>query len=241
MARSPWRRVKKLEQLIPDIEDVGELVERFNLRRVYYWLLLAGLVGVVGGLGALVFKWLADHVLALFWSNIVSFAPPGPGGEPTIAVAQGPLRVWGLILVPALGGLLSALLVFKFAPDAAGHGTDAAIRAYHRGGGHIPWRTPLVKLVASSLTLGSGGSAGREGPIAQIGGSIGSFVAQLLRLESRLKLLVACGAAAGIATTFNAPIGSVMFAQEIVLQGKVELAPRAGCPSRRRSGSRCSW
>src|SRR5574338_167660 len=104
MARAPWRRVKRLEQLIPDIDDVGELLERFNLRRVYYWLFLASLVGLVGGLGALGFKWLADHVLALFWGQIVSFAPAGPGGEPVHITTPGSLRIWGLIVAPAIGG-----------------------------------------------------------------------------------------------------------------------------------------
>ncbi|HEY6177354.1 MAG TPA: hypothetical protein VIX73_23015, partial [Kofleriaceae bacterium] len=75
MARSPERGARRFEQRLPGLEEVGALVERFNLRRVYYWLLLASLVGVVGGVGALVFKWLADHALAVFWSTFVSFIP----------------------------------------------------------------------------------------------------------------------------------------------------------------------
>jgi CIC family chloride channel protein len=124
-------------------------------------------------------------VLALFWGHIVSLAPGAPGGEPVEVTTHGELRLWGLVAAPAIGGLLSAFLVYRFAPDAAGHGTDAAIRAYHRGGGRISWRTPLVKLVASSLTLGSGGSAGREGPIAQIGAGFGSLLGGWLRLSER--------------------------------------------------------
>ena len=217
MARAPWRRVKRLDQLIPDFEDVGQLVERFNLRRVYYWLFLASLVGIVGGLGALGFKWLADHVLAVFWGHIVSFAPSGPGGEPVEVTEHGNLRIWGLVAAPAIGGLLSALLVYRFAPDAAGHGTDAAIRAYHRGGGYIPWKTPLVKLVASALTLGSGGSAGREGPIAQIGAGFGSLLARTLHLsEKEQRVLMMAGVSAGIGAIFRAPFAGAIFAAEVL-------------------------
>ena len=217
MARAPWRRVKSLDQLLPDFEDVTKLIERFNLRRVYYWVFLASLVGVAGGLGALSFKWLTDHVLSVFWGELVSFAPAAPGGEPNGVVATGSLRLWAVVVAPALGGLLSALLVYRFAPDAAGHGTDAAIRAYHRGGGHIPWKTPLVKLAASALTLGSGGSAGREGPIAQIGAGFGSFLGKTLRLSEReRRVLMMAGVSAGIGAIFRAPFAGAIFAAEVL-------------------------
>jgi CIC family chloride channel protein len=217
MARARWRRVKRLDQLLPDFEDVGELLERFNLRRVYYWLFLASLVGLAGGLGALAFKWLADTVLGAFWGHLVGFAPPSPGGEPNGVVAEGPLRMWALVAAPAIGGLLSALLVFRFAPDAAGHGTDAAIRAYHRGSGHIPWRTPLVKLFASALTLGSGGSAGREGPIAQIGAGFGSLLGATLHLSDReRRVLMMAGVSAGVGAIFRAPFAGAIFAAEVL-------------------------
>ncbi len=217
MARAPWRRVRRLEQYIPDFDDVTALLERFNLRRVYYWLFLASLVGIAGGLGALVFKWLADHVLGLAWGELVSLAPRAPGGEPNGVVATGPMRPWGLVVAPLLGGLASALVVFRFAPDAAGHGTDAAIRAYHRGGGHIPWKTPVVKLVASALTLGSGGSAGREGPIAQIGAGFGSLLGAVLHLSEReRRVLMMAGVSAGVGAIFRAPFAGAIFAAEVL-------------------------
>jgi CIC family chloride channel protein len=217
MARPPWRGIKRLDALIPRFEDVAVLVERFNLRRVYYWLLLASLVGLVGGLGALVFKWLTDQVLGVAWPTLVSFAPPGAGGEPTGFTVDGEIRVWGLVVAPMLGGVLSALLVYRFAPEAAGHGTDAAIRAYHREGGRIRWHTPLVKLVASALTLGSGGSAGREGPIAQIGAGFGSFLGTMLRLSERERsVLLMAGVSAGIGAIFRAPFAGAIFAAEVL-------------------------
>src|SRR5262249_24796734 len=119
MKRASERGARWIEQLLPGFDDLGALVARFNLRRVYYWLFLASLVRLVCGVGALVFKWLADGVLAAFWPTIVSFAPPSAGGEPVPLVAHGPLRVWGLIVAPAVGGVLSGLLVYRFAPEAA--------------------------------------------------------------------------------------------------------------------------
>ena len=209
--------MKRFEDLIPGLDDVGALVERFNLRRVYYWLLLASLVGVVGGVGALGFKWLTDHVLAVFWPTLVHFVPPPPGGEPSRLVADGNVRIWGLIVTPAIGGFLSALLVYRFAPEAAGHGTDAAIRAYHREGGRIRWQAPIVKVLASALTLGSGGSAGREGPIAQIGAGFGSLLGTALKLsEKERSVLVMAGVSAGIGAIFRAPFAGAIFAAEVL-------------------------
>ena len=101
------------------------------------------------------------------WNDLSSFQP------------------WWLVIVPAVGGLLSGYLVFKFAPEAEGHGTDAAIAAYHHGQGRIRPRVPIIKLLSSAITIGTGGSAGREGPIAQIGAGFGSGLATLLRLALR--------------------------------------------------------
>jgi CIC family chloride channel protein len=231
MKRTSGRGTKWFEQLLPGFDDLGALVARFNLRRVYYWLLLASLVGLVGGVGALVFKWLTDHMLAAFWPTIVSFAPPSAGGEPVSIAAHGPIRVWGLIVAPAVGGLLSGLLVYRLAPEAAGHGTDAAIRAYHREGGRIRWQTPIVKLVASALTLGSGGSAGREGPIAQIGAGFGSLLGTMLRLSDRERgVLLMAGVSAGIGAIFRAPFAGAIFAAE-VLYREPDIEPEVLVPA----------
>jgi CIC family chloride channel protein len=156
-------------------------------------------------------------VLDLFWGSLVSFAPATAGGEPSAIAAAGPMRLWALVAAPALGGLLSALLVYRFAPDAAGHGTDAAIRAFHREGGRIRWSTPVVKLFASALTLGSGGSAGREGPIAQIGAGFGSLLGTWLKLSERQRsILMMAGVSAGIGAIFRAPFAGAVFAAEVL-------------------------
>ena len=124
---------------------------------------------------------------------------------------------WAVILVPAVGGLLCGLLVYGFAPEAEGHGTDAMVRAFHRLGGKIRARVPLIKSLASIITIGTGGSAGREGPIAQIGAGFGSFLASKAGLSEReRRLLVLAGAAGGIGAIFRAPLGGALFVSEVL-------------------------
>src|SRR5204862_1376977 len=108
-------------------------------------------------------------------------------------------------------------LVYTLAPEAEGHGTDAAIAAYHYHQGNIRPRVPLVKIVASALTLGTGGSGGREGPIAQVGAGFGSFLGGLLRLRpAERRVLMAAGMGAGVAAIFRAPLAGALFAAEVL-------------------------
>jgi len=123
-----------------------------------------------------------------------------------------------VILIPAAGGLLVGPLIYFFAREAKGHGVPEVMEAVTLKGGQIRPRVSVVKALASSLCIGSGGSAGREGPIVQIGSSFGSAIGQWFKLPSEtVKVLVACGAAGGISATFNAPIGGVFFALEVIL------------------------
>ena len=116
-----------------------------------------------------------------------------------------------------MGGLVSGLLVYLIAPEAEGHGTDAMIDAFHQRGGYIRKRVPLVKILASAITIGSGGSAGKEGPIAQIGAGFGSFFATVFKLKPRdRRILVLAGAAGGIGAIFHAPLGAALFAPEVL-------------------------
>jgi CIC family chloride channel protein len=127
------------------------------------------------------------------------------------------LYPWLLLLIPTIGGLLSGILVFTLAPEAEGHGTDAVIDAYHNKQGQIRPRVPLVKIVASALTLGTGGSGGREGPIAQIGAGFGSLLSNLLHLRpTERRVLMAAGMGAGIAAIFRAPLAGTIFAAEVL-------------------------
>jgi len=178
------------------------------------WLGVA--IGLVAGAGAIVFaeaiKFVTEHMLG----TLAGYYPPEPLGEGS-AEYSGPARRWALPLVLGLGGLLSGLLVYTLAPEAAGHGTDAAIEAFHRKGGRTRWQVIPVKLIASAITIGSGGAAGREGPTAQIGGGFGSFLAGHLGLDAteRRKALAA-GMGAGIGAIFRAPLGGAMMGAEVM-------------------------
>ncbi len=123
-----------------------------------------------------------------------------------------------IILVPVIGGLIVGPLIYFFAPEAKGHGVPEVMQAILLRGGMIRARVAIIKAVASAITIGTGGSVGREGPIIQIGSSLGSTIGQFFRVPSkRLKTLVGCGAAAGIAAAFNAPVAGALFAVEIIL------------------------
>ena len=129
------------------------------------------------------------------------------------------LGIWFVVLAPVVGGLVYGPLIARFAREAKGHGVPEVMLAVSENGGRIRPRVAAVKALASAICIGSGGSVGREGPIVQIGSALGSTVGQVLRLpESRLRLLVACGAAGGISATFNAPIAGVFFALELILR-----------------------
>lgn len=184
-------------------------------------LALAGLVGVVAGVGAIAF-YLATRVVEHYTLGVIAgyYPEPRPAGERPIGwlpVEEHPLNVWLLLLVPAVGGLCSGILVFTVAPEAEGHGTDSAISAYHNYQGQIRPRVPLVKIVASAITLGTGGSGGREGPIAQIGAGFGSLLGNLLRLRpAERRVLMAAGMGSGIGAIFRAPLAGTMFAAEVL-------------------------
>jgi CIC family chloride channel protein len=181
--------------------------------------LLASIVGVVAGLGAIGFEYLSSTVIEFVLVKGAGYRPSGPRGEVNLFGRETlhPLSLLVLLFAPALGGLVSGALCRSFAPEAVGHGTDAAIDAYHTKGGRIRGRVPIVKALASAITLGSGGSGGREGPIAQIGAGFGSFLGQVLRLnDARCRTLLAAGMAAGIGAIFRAPFAGALFAGEIM-------------------------
>lgn len=176
---------------------------------------LALLVGVGAGLGAVVFRWMIETLTHLF-TGFADYSDQGGVANPEIPG----LGRWFVVLTPIVAGLLYGPLVYRFAREARGHGVPEVMLAVARNGGRIRPQVAVVKAVASALCIGGGGSVGREGPIVQIGSALGSSLAQLFRLsEQRIRLLVACGAAGGIAATFNAPLAGVFFAMEIILRG----------------------
>jgi CIC family chloride channel protein len=195
-----------------------------------FLLLYVGLGVLVGGI-AIGFHVAVEAAERLLLGEVAGFRPAAPGGEePLLAAAATEFRRWALLLVPALGALVAAILVERLAPEAAGGGINAMIRAYHEGA--APRRRVIwVKTVASALVLGSGGSAGREGPVAQIGMSVGSVVARALQLTRREALtLAAAGAAAGIGALFHAPVASALVIAEILYR-EMELEHEVIVPS----------
>ena len=134
-----------------------------------------------------------------------------------------PTRLWAIPLVTTLGGLISGIIVFKLAPEAEGHGTDTAIKAFHHGQGRIRGRVPFIKIVASAVTIGSGGSAGREGPVALVGAGFGSILSTLFHLNSHdRRIAVTVGIGSGIGSIFKAPLGGALLSAEILYRRDFE-------------------
>jgi len=185
-------------------------------------LILCALTGLAAGLAAAGFYGLLEVARHYLTESLANFSPVLAAGEVALfpkGAHGAPLR-WVLLVLPALGGLAAALLVRAFAPSAGGHGTDAAICAYHRNEGRIPFAVIPVKAVASALVIGSGGSAGCEGPVTQIGAGCGSAIAALLKLDAaERRILMAAGLAAGVGALFRAPLAGAIFAAEIFYSG----------------------
>ena len=187
----------------------------------YLLILDSLLLGVVGALSAQLFTLLLRLAQSFFLVHLAGYRPPGlPSEGGVLQQVIGAHGLWLIPLVTTLGGLISGILVYSLAPEAEGHGTDTAVKAYHQSGGSIRARIPLVKMVASAITIGSGGSAGREGPTALISAGIGSIYAHLThRSEADRRLLVLIGMASGLSAIFRSPIGTAIFAVEVLYGG----------------------
>ena len=163
------------------------------------WVVLGIAIGVIAGCGAIVFYEALRAATALFLHVLAGYQIPTSFSEGNVAPGAGPARPWALPLIAAGGALLGAILVYRFAPEAEGHGTDAAIAAVHRDPRAVRLRAVPVKLIASALTIGSGGSGGREGPTGQISAGFGSLLARVLDLDPvDARVAVATGIGAGI-------------------------------------------
>jgi CIC family chloride channel protein len=207
----PWLK-RKLDSLSARAQH-----ERYGWSSHIRWPLLSIVVGIFAGLGAIFFEELLKITLHHVLNLPTGYLEPIKGAEPALIASAARTRTWLFLIIPTLGGLAAGLLVFLLAPEAEGHGTDAMIEAFHHAGGFIRKRVPPIKVLASALTIGSGGSAGKEGPIAQIGAGLGSILASLMRLEARdRRILVLAGAAGGIGAIFHAPLGAALFAPEVL-------------------------
>jgi CIC family chloride channel protein len=175
---------------------------------------LAVVIGAGAGGGAIVFRWLITTFTQIL-SGHADYSDAGHAANPHLPA----LGMWFVLAAPVVAGAIYGPLVTKFAPEARGHGVPEVMYAVAERGGRIPPQVTVIKALASALCIGGGGSVGREGPIVQIGSAWGSSLGRLTRMpENRLRILVACGAAGGIAATFNAPIAGPFFAMELILR-----------------------
>jgi len=199
-------------------EMFHKFLQSFSLIRMkWVWrsVFLGALIGVVSGLGAILFNVLLQKGNQFFMKDLLAFLLPKEFTK--LSLLGIPLHRWMILWVPALGGLLSGLIVFRFAPEAAGAGVNAMIESFHQGKGLMRKRVPFVKLIASAITIGSGGSAGKQGPIAQIGSGFASILSQLFKMDEReRRTLLLAGAAGGIGAIFQAPLGAALFATEVL-------------------------
>ncbi len=197
---------------------LARLHKDLNVAQATRWSFYFIAIGLIAGLGSVLFHYLCQLGVHFFLDMAAGYRPPPPAGEhhllpPTSTV----FNRWVLLLLPAMGGIFSGWIVYTFAPEAEGHGTDAAINAFHHKGGFIRGRVPIVKTIASAITLTTGGSGGREGPIAQIGAGFGSFLASTLKLSDReRRIMMAAGIGAGVGSIFRAPLAGALFAAEVL-------------------------
>jgi len=202
---------------------INEILKDLDLKQVQRWTLFSIVIGIVSGFGAVLFYLGLNAVSNYVVGGIGGYYPPSPGGELSLFSHPATNISWLLFLLPAAGGLIAGYIIFTYAPEAEGHGTDAVIDAYNNKRGFIRKRVPLIKAITSMITIGSGGSAGREGPIAQIGAGFGSTLATYLKLSDRdRRVMVICGTAAGIGSIFKAPLGGAIFAIEVLYKGDME-------------------
>jgi len=183
------------------------LLSRWDINEHIFVSIIAVVIGVLGGYGAVLFRASIQFFQTIFYSS----------GREFLEIA-GQVPWYVKLLMPAVGGAVVGPVIYFWAREAKGHGVPEVMEAVAVKGGHIRARVSAAKILASAISIGCGGSVGREGPIVQIGSAVGSTVGQLLKVsQDRLRTLVGCGAAAGIAATFNAPIAGVLFSVEILL------------------------
>jgi CIC family chloride channel protein len=188
------------------------------MTRTHRLLIDSILLGLIGALSAqlfMLFLHASEHIFSVW---LAGYVPPGLPEEGGVLRQQiGPGGLWLIPIVTTLGGLISGILVFSLAPEAEGHGTDSAVKAYHWGRGKIRYRVPPLKMLASAITIGSGGAAGREGPTALVSAGFGSIYASITkRSEDDTRLLVLIGMAAGLSAIFRSPIGCAIFAVAVL-------------------------
>jgi CIC family chloride channel protein len=197
-------------------------------QRPLLMLVLSLVIGVIGAFAAVVFLVMLDFAKIWLLGAVGHVQMLSVADAIRLGTAPGMSMLnWWIPLATTLGGLISGVLVYSLAPEAEGHGTDGAVKAFHRLSGYIRGRVIIVKSIASAITIGSGGAAGREGPTAQIAAGIGSLLGRMLKLsDDEKRLLILTGMAAGLSAIFKSPLGTAIFAVE-VLYSRMALEGRA--------------
>lgn len=207
-------------------------IERMKTKDARRYLYVPVLIGISVGIAAVIFLLALKYTSFVFLRLLVGYYPPavtGEGGNPDlyhIIIA----RPYLFPISVALGGLISGLLIYKFAPEASGAGTNAAIKAYHYDKAIINIKTTFVKLLASTITIGAGGTSGREGPMSLIGAGLGSFIAQKLHLSEReRRIALAAGLGAGLGAVFRAPLAGAIVGAEVFYKKDFEIQSMLSC------------
>jgi CIC family chloride channel protein len=200
---------------------------KWNLDFSYFrkWILIGFILGVVAGLSAVALFLSVELFTFLFLEMGTGYSPPLAGSfQPNFSYTLFIEKPWLIPLITGLGGLLVGLITTKFSPESEGHGTDAVIDAYHHKSGNIRARVPLIKAIASSITIGSGGSGGTEGPAGQIAAGFGSLIGKIFKLnEDERRIAVAAGLGAGIGSIFKIPLGGAVFSAEVFYRRDFEV------------------
>jgi len=184
---------------------INELTRFLRTSETAFIFIFSILVGLGGGYGAVIFRWMIHWFKELFFT----------GGAQVFSF----LGEYYVIIIPAIGGLIIGVIIYFFAKETKGHGVPEVIQSVALSGGKIRFRVSFIKALVSSVFIGAGGSVGREGPIVQIGSSLGSSLGQIFHMsKGKIRVLVACGAAAGITATFNTPLAGIFFALEVILR-----------------------
>ncbi len=208
---------RKIERFLFAIVDI--FLKELNLRATGKVLTLGVIVGLISGVTAIIFNFALNFLIENI-DAIWGYVQPVAGGEGAGTAVVFPVRSYLIPIITTLGGLISGFIVYKYAPEAEGHGTDAVIEAYHFKDTYIRKIVPLIKGVSSVITIGSGGSAGKEGPIAQVAAGISNIFSRWIDVSPRFRRIVYLSAVgSAIGAIFKTPLGGAVFAAEVLYRG----------------------
>jgi len=201
--------------ITPAVKRVLRSFSPVRMKWIWRWIFFGVLIGMISGFAAILFDLLLQKGNQFFMKDLVTLLLPK--GLQDVLPLNLSLQRWMVLWIPAFGGLISGLLIFYFASEAEGAGINAMIESFHERKGLVRRRVPVIKMIASVMTIGCGGSAGKQGPIAQICSGFASYLSPLLKMNERdRRIVLLAGAAGGIGAIFKAPLGAALFATEVL-------------------------